>query len=176
MSIFSPDLMATLSPSRSAAGFDLGEDFSAINSRLGPIEWHEKDSTLDQKISLNTGWMGVRSRCGLPGAPATVILSLVYMNDVICLEFEESMRLYRIDVGAGYGRGFYGVTPGDNIRNLEKVGFSILFNDMDDDFLVLKHGQILSGISFSTNYRTSLEKSPNQIIQYISIYNWSFRN
>lgn len=54
-------------------------------------------------------------------------------------------------------------------------GFDILFNDMDDDFLLVKDEKILEGISFVTDYRASLEHAPEQAIQFISIYNWSLR-
>lgn len=54
-------------------------------------------------------------------------------------------------------------------------GFDILFNDMDDDFLLVKDEKILEGISFVTDYRASLEYAPEQAIQFISIHNWSLR-
>lgn len=175
MSIYTPDLMAELIPAKGAAGFEIGEGFDSILKRVGFVEWHDKDSTLDEKLSSNTGWIGVKSRCGLPGGPCTLVQSLIYMNDVICLEFEESLRLYRVDVGKGYGGSFFGVKPGDDLRNLEGAGFGVLFNDMDDDFLIVKDESILAGISFLTDYRASLEDAPDQIIQYISIHDWSLR-
>ncbi|AVK08560.1 hypothetical protein CSB93_1284 [Pseudomonas paraeruginosa] len=46
---------------------------------------------------------------------------------------------------------------------------------MDDDFLIVKDDSILAGISFLTDYRASLEDAPDQIIQYISIHDWSLR-
>lgn len=56
-----------------------------------------------------------------------------------------------------------------------KRGFSILFNDADDDFLLEKNGGILTGISFVTDYRASLEDAPEQVIKFISIHDWSLR-
>lgn len=175
MAIYNPDLMAELIPAKGAAGFEIGEGLDSILKRVGFVEWHDKDSTLDEKLSSNTGWIGVKSRCGLPGGPYTLVQSIIYMNDMICLEFEENLKLYRIDIGKGYGGSFFGVRPGDDLRNLERAGFGILFNDMDDDFLILRNESILAGISFLTDFRTSLGNVSDQIIQYISIYDWSLR-
>lgn len=175
MSIYKPDLIAELIPAKSAAGFEIGEDFDSILKRVGFVEWYNKDSKLDEKLSSNAGWIGVKSRCGLPGGPYKLVQSLIYMNYVICLEFEESLRLYRIDIGKGYGGSLFGVRPGDELRNLERAGFGILFNDMDDDFLLVKDESVLEGVSFLTDYRASLEDAPDQTIQYISIYDWSLR-
>ncbi|CAI8864834.1 hypothetical protein EMIT0324P_20196 [Pseudomonas chlororaphis] len=50
-----------------------------------------------------------------------------------------------------------------------------MFNDMDDDFLLEKNGEVLTGISFVTDYRASLEHAPEQVIQFISIHDWSLR-
>lgn len=96
------------------------------------------------------------------------------MNEVVSLYFEGSEKLYRIAVGKEYRGGFQGVGVGDDIRCLEK-SFNILFNDMDDDFLLERDGVILTGISFVTDYRASLEHAPEQTIQFISIHDWSLR-
>ncbi|MDT3723221.1 hypothetical protein [Pseudomonas oryzihabitans] len=175
MSIYVPDLIAELVPAKAAAGFEVGDDFNSILKRVGFVGWHNKDSELDGKIYSNTGWIGVRSRSGFPGGPYTLVQSLIYLDDVVCLEFEENFKLYRIDVGRGYRGGFFGVRPGDELRALERAGFDVFFNDMDDNFLLIKEGKVLEGISFSTNYRSSLSNAPDQIVEYISIHDWSLR-
>lgn len=174
MTIFIPDLMADLIPADSAAGFKIGERFDVIQNLIGPVEWCDKDSTLDQRLSANTGWIGVLSKYGFPGGPYSVVRSLVYMNDVICLEFEESSRLYRIDVGYGYEGSFYGVRPTDSITKLSEF-FDVEFNSDEDEFLIGRSGEMLTGISFITDYRASLEHAPEQTIQFISIHDWSLR-
>lgn len=174
MTIFVPDLMAELTPSKCAAGFKVGECFDTVEELIGVVEWYDKDSTLDQRISSNIGWMGVVSKCGFPGGPYTIVKSLVYMNNVVSLEFEENLKLYRVCVGRGYGGSFAGVRPGDRLRSLE-ASFDIIFNDMDDDFLLEAGGKILEGVSFITDYRASLEHAPEQTIQFISIHDWSLR-
>jgi len=69
---------------------------------------------------------------------------------------------------------FCGVKPWDNIRSLES-SFGLLFNDADDEFLLEREGGIQLGISFATDYRASLDRAPDQIIQHISIHDWSLR-
>jgi hypothetical protein len=51
----------------------------------------------------------------------------------------------------------------------------VVFNDADDDFLLKKEEGILTGISFVTDYRASLEDAPEQVIRFISIHDWSLR-
>jgi hypothetical protein len=96
------------------------------------------------------------------------------MNEAVSLYFENSERLYRIAVGEGYHGKFNCVSVGDDLRRLER-NFEILFNDADDDFLLKESGNILTGISFITDYRASLEDAPEQVIKFISIHDWSFR-
>jgi hypothetical protein len=174
MTMLVPDLMADLIPSKSAAGVNLGEHFDMIQKKIGSIEWYDRDAKLAERLTSSSGWIGVTSRCGIPGGPYTIIRSLVYMDAVVCLEFEESSRLYRICVGNGYAGNFVGVRPGDRLRFLEE-SFDILFNDVDDEFLLVRDKKILDGISFLTDFRASLENVPEQVIQYISIHDWSLR-
>ena len=175
MPIFIPDLMAELIPSKSAAGFILGEDIYSIQKRIGPVAWYENDLTLTEKLLSNEGWIGVKSKQWSSENICKYIYSLIYMDDVICLDFESSLKLCRIDIGKGYEGDFHGIKPGDDLLKLEQTGFEVFFNDSDDDFLILDDGCILVGISFMTDYRASLKVAPNQKIQYISIRNWSFR-
>ena len=175
MSIHQPDLMADLVPAKSVAGFSIGEDLRSIQKKIGVVEWHEKDFHLEDKLLLNDGWIGVTSKCGIPGGAFTVIRSLIYKNDIISLEFEESLKLYRVDVGDGYMGSFCGVKVGDSITDLNNAGFHLTFNDMDDDFLIEKGGEVVEGISFLTNYRAALESAAVQTIRYISVHDWSMR-
>jgi len=174
MTMFVPDLMADLVPSKSAAGFNLGGHFDIIQKEIGSVEWYEKDAKLSEKLASNSGWIGVVSKCGIPGGSYTAVRSLIYMDNVVCLEFEENLRLYRVYVGNGYVGNFIGVRPGDRLLSLEK-DFDILFNDMDDEFLLVKDGKILEGICFLTDYRAPLENAPEQTIQFISIHDWFLR-
>ncbi|AXA24220.1 hypothetical protein C1S65_08885 [Pseudomonas putida] len=96
------------------------------------------------------------------------------MNEMVSLYFESSGKLYRIAVGEGYCGKFNNVSVGDDLRRLEKE-FDVLFNDADDDFLLGKNGSILTGISFVTGHRSSLEDAPEQFIHFISIHDWTLR-
>jgi hypothetical protein len=167
--------MADLIPSQSAAGFEIGADLYSVLQKVGPILWHAPPKNLDEILSLSTGWIGLKTRYGLPGGPYTQGQSLIYMNNVVRLEFEDSLKLYEIDVGLGYEGCFLGVKPGNELRSVEKEGFNILFNDMDDEFLLAVNENPVEGISFLTDYRTSLENAPDQTIHYISIHDWSLR-
>jgi len=175
MSIYQPDLMADLVPAKSAAGFSIGEDLRSIQKKVGVVEWHKKDLHLEDKLLLNDGWIGVTSKCGIPGGAFTVNRSLIYMDDIISLEFEESFKLYRVDVGGGYMGNFCRVKVGDSVTDLNNAGFHLIFNDMDDNFLIEKDGRVVEGISFLTDYRASLESAAVQTIRYISIHDWSMR-
>lgn len=167
--------MADLIPSQSAAGFEIGADLDSVLKKVGPILWHEENSSLEEVLSMSTGWTGLKTRHGLPGGPYTQGQSLIYMNNVVCLEFEDSLKLYKIDVGLGYEGCFLGIKPGNKLQSIEKEGFSILFNDMDDEFLLARNQRPIEGISFLTDYRTSLENAPDQTIHCISIHDWSLR-
>ncbi|WP_369986700.1 hypothetical protein [Pseudomonas xanthosomatis] len=167
--------MADLIPSQSAAGFEIGADLDSTLQKVGPILWYDKTPDLDETLSLSTGWIGLKTRHGLPGGPYTQAQSLVYMNNVVCLEFEDNLKLYKIDVGLGYEGCFLGIKPGNKLRSIEKEGLNILFNDMDDEFLLVRNERPIEGISFLTDYRTSLENAPDQTIHYISIHDWSLR-
>ncbi|WDG53561.1 hypothetical protein [Pseudomonas chlororaphis] len=166
-----PDLDSELIPGKSAAGFFLGDSFSYVSDNIGKVEWYGPEVHVRDILLKNDSWVGVKRRIGFSDE---FVLSYRYMNEVVSLYFEGSEKLYRIAVGKEYRGGFQGVGVGDDIRCLEK-SFNILFNDMDDDFLLERDGVILTGISFVTDYRASLEHAPEQTIQFISIHDWSLR-
>jgi len=174
VSTYCPDLDASLIPGVSAAGFELGESISTVVKKIGAVSWYESDSSVDNVLAQNSSWVGLRLKCGSAIELDETVFSYVYLNETISLYFEGGGRLYRVAVGKGYRGSFNGIKPGDDLRPPDG-GFDILFNDMDDDFLLVKDEKILEGISFVTDYRASLEHAPEQAIQFISIHNWSLR-
>ena len=168
---FVPAIKAELVPGVSAAGFQLGVAFSSVMKLIGPVTWYEAGAGIHEVLRVNKGWIGVRKKLGFDGGD---VVTLTYMNGLVVLAFECSEVLYRVVVGAGYLGAFRGVRVGDNLLSLKKE-FEIDFNDFDDDFLILKGGEYVGGISFITDYRASLVHAPEQTINYISIHNWQFR-
>ncbi|WP_230151233.1 hypothetical protein [Pseudomonas brassicacearum] len=166
-----PNLYSDLVPGVAAAGFSLGESFSDVSEKIGRVEWYGPEVPVRDILLKNTSWVGVERRIGFGDE---ILLSYRYMNEMVSLYFEASGRLYRVAVGDGYLGKFNSVSVGDDLRSLER-GFSILFNDADDDFLLEKDGGVLTGISFVTDYRASLEDAPEQVIKFISIHDWSLR-
>lgn len=169
--IFVPNIEAELVPEICAAGFQLGVAFLSVMKLIGPVIWYEADAGIHEVLRTNKGWIGVRKKLGFEGGD---VVTLTYMNSLVVLAFEHGETLYRIVVGAGYLGGFRDVRVGDNLLSLEK-DFKIDFNDFDDDFLILKDGEYVSGISFITDYRASLMHAPDQTIDYISVHNWQLR-
>ncbi|MER0042209.1 hypothetical protein [Pseudomonas sp. MGal98] len=168
---FFPDLYSGLVPGVSAAGFCLGESLSSVSEKLGVIEWYGPEVIVRDILLKNNSWVGIQRRIGFEDE---FLLSCRFMNEVVSLYFEGSKALYRVAVGEGYHGKFNGVGVGDDIRDLERE-FDLLFNDADDEFLLKENGRILTGISFVTNYRASLEDAPKQFIKFISIHDWSLR-
>ena len=80
MTIFVPDLMAELTPSKCAAGFKVGECFDTVEELIGVVEWYDKDSTLDQRISSNIGWMGVVSWMTRSSSSSSVVQGWVIVK------------------------------------------------------------------------------------------------
>ncbi|MCU1752422.1 hypothetical protein [Pseudomonas sp. 6D_7.1_Bac1] len=169
--IFVPNLEAELIPGVSAAGFSLGDSFSNLMRLIGPVDWYEADAGIHDVLLRSKGWVGVRKKLGFDGG---VVVTLTYMNSLILLAFECSEVLYRIVVGSGYLGTFNGVRVGDDLLSLEK-NFEIDFNDVDDEFLILKDKSYIGGISFITNYRASLMHAPDQTIKFISVHDWDLR-
>ncbi|MBI6669907.1 hypothetical protein B1F73_26315 [Pseudomonas syringae] len=166
-----PDLYSDLVPGMSAAGFSLGESFFNISEKIGVAEWYGPEVPVRDILLQNKSWVGIKRKIGFGDE---LLFSYRFMNEVVSLYFENSGRLYRIAVGEGYRGKFSSVGVGDDLRSLER-GFDVLFNDADDDFLLRKDGKILSGVSFVTDYRASLEDAPEQVIKFISIHDWSLR-
>ncbi|SHN29681.1 hypothetical protein SAMN05216593_1252 [Pseudomonas asturiensis] len=166
-----PDLYSDLVPGISAAGFSLGESFSNVSEKVGMVEWYGPEVAVRDILLNSKSWIGVKRRIGFGNE---LLLSYRFMNESVSLYFENSERLYRISVGEGYHGKFSGVSVGDDLRSLER-GFDILFNDADDDFLLKESDSILTGVSFITDYRASLEDAPEQVIKFISIHDWSLR-
>lgn len=175
MSKHNPNLTAELIPEKSSAGFEIGKHFYEILKRIGHLGLRDEALTLEGELTLDTNWTLAKSKYGFPGASHSSSYSLAYMNNVVCLEFEKNLVLYKIVVGPGYIGSYHGVRPGDKLNSLKEKNFSLLFNDMDDEFLLVKESSILKGISFLTNYRSSIDEAPDQDIQYISIHDWSLR-
>ena len=174
-STYCPNLDASLIPGVSAAGFKLGESISEVVRRVGAVSWYESDSSVDNVLAQNSAWVGLRFlKCGSAIGLNEIVISYVYLNGAVSLYFEGDEKLYRVAVGKGYRGSFNGIRPGDDLRSPEG-GFDVLFNDMDDEFLLVKDDEILGGISFVTGYRASLEHAPEQTIQYISMHDWSLR-
>ncbi|WP_460418610.1 hypothetical protein [Pseudomonas sp. microsymbiont 2] len=166
-----PDLSSDLVPGTSAAGFSLGESFSDISEKVGVVDWYGPEVPVRDILLRNHAWIGVERKIGFGNE---FLLSYRFMNEAVSLYFESSRRLYRVAVGEGYCGSFNGVGVGGNLRDLEKE-FEVLFNDADDDFLLKKGESILTGISFVTDYRASLEDAPEQVVRFISIHDWSLR-
>lgn len=166
-----PDLYSDLVPGMSAAGFSLGESFPNVSEKVGAVEWYGPEVPVRDILLQNNSWVGVKRKIGFGNE---LLISYRFMNEAVSLYFENSGRLYRIAVGEGYRGQFSGVSVGDNLRSLERE-FDILFNDADDDFLLRRSGDILTGVSFVTDYRASLEDAPEQIIKFISVHDWSLR-
>lgn len=169
-----PNLKAVLIPGISAAGFSLGEDFSSIQGEIGIVDWYESNACIDEILINSAGWVGVRSKVGTAIGLGKTVKSFSYLNDLVSLDFGEANKLYRIVVGKGYQGKFKSVVPGDDLLLLND-SYELDFNDVDDDFLIIESGRYLEGISFITDYRASLERSPSQVIEYISVHDWSFR-
>ncbi|MDH0302160.1 MULTISPECIES: hypothetical protein [unclassified Pseudomonas] len=166
-----PDLSSDLVPGISAAGFSLGESFSDVSEKVGVVDWYGPEVPIRDILLKSHAWIGVKRKIGFGNE---FLLSYRFMNEAVSLYFENSGRLYRVAVGEGYCGNFNGVGVGDDLRDLEKE-FEILFNDVDDDFLLKGSEGILTGISFVTDYRASLEDAPEQVIRFISIHDWSLR-
>lgn len=174
MAMLIPNLKAALIPGISAAGFSLGEDFSSIQERIGIFDWYESDACLDKVLISSAGWVGVRSKVGTAIGLGKTVESFSYLNDVVSLYFGDAKKLYRVVVGKGYQGKFKSVMPGDDLLLLNDY-YDLDFNDVDDDFLIIESGRYIEGISFITDYRASLEHAPSQMIECISIHDWSFR-
>ena len=166
-----PDLCSDLVPGMSAAGFSLGESFSNVSEKVGVVEWYGPEVPVRDILLQNTSWVGIKRKIGFGNE---LLFSYRFMNEAVSLHFENSGRLYRIAVGEGYRGKFNSVSVGDDLRSLERE-FDVLFNDADDDFLLKRSGGILTGISFVTDYRASLDDAPEQVIKFISIHDWSLR-
>jgi hypothetical protein len=166
-----PNLCSDLVPGVSAAGFSLGESLSDISEKVGLVEWYGPDVAVRDILLNNKSWIGIKRRIGFGNE---LLFSYRFMNEVVSLYFENSGRLYRIAVGEGYRGKFNSISIGDGLQNLEKE-FNVLFNDADDDFLLKKDENILIGISFVTDHRAPLEEAPEQVINFISIHDWSLR-
>ena len=166
-----PDLCSDLVPGISAAGFSLGESFYSVSEKIGVVEWCGPDVTIRDILVKNNSWIGIQRRIGFGNE---LLLSYRFKNEMVSLYFEDGRRLYRISVGEGYRGTFNGVSVGRDLRSLEKE-FDILFNDADDDFLLRKNGEVLTGISLVTGHRASLEDAPEQLVKFISIHDWTLR-
>jgi len=166
-----PNLYSEIIPGSEAAGFSIGESFSDISKRVGTVDWYGPEVSMRNILLGNSGWVGVKRNIGFGNES---LLSYRYMNQVVSLFFEKKEKLYRIALGEGYHGNFDGVGIGENLKILES-NFEIIFNDADDDFLIKRNGSILTGISFVTDYRASLEDVPQQVIKFISIHDWSLR-
>lgn len=174
MSAYYPDLDAKLIPGVSAAGFRLGESISEVVRRVGGVSWYVSDSSANELLAKNNCWIGLRLECGSAIGLDEMVLSYVYLNELVSLYFEKSEILYRISVGKGYRGSCYGLIPGCKFVSTD-LSSDFLFNSMDDDFLFLKDGDVVEGVSFVTDYRASLEDAPDQTLKFISIHDWSLR-
>lgn len=166
-----PDLFDTLVPGERAAGFFIGQSMSEVEHQLGTVEWIGQNEPLRDVLATNEGWIGTSRRVGFSDR---FLMTYRYGNDVVSLFFESRKLLYRIAVGVGYLGRFRGVGPGDDIMKLSRI-FQVEFNSAEDEFLIAEDGKDVTGISFLTDYRASLEHAPVQTIQYISIHDWSLR-
>jgi len=168
------DIKAELIPGLSAAGFSLGEDFFSIQEKIGAVGWYESNACLNDVLIKSAEWIGIKSKVGTAVGLEKVVESFIYRNDLISLDFGKTKKLYRIVVGKGYLGRFKSVRPGDDLLLISSL-YELDFNDVDDDFLIIESGDYIEGISFITDYRSSLEHAPDQKIECISIHDWSFR-
>jgi len=166
-----PNLGSDLIPGVSAAGFTIGESLADIEEKIGVVERYGSDVHIRDILLRSTGWIAVERRVGFE---EKFVFSYRYMNELVSLYFEDRKVLYRISVGKGYQGAYYGVRPGDSISRLSEL-YDVDFNSDEDEFLAMKDGKDILGISFVTDYRASLEHAPEQTIQFISIHDWSLR-
>jgi hypothetical protein len=181
-----PHLNAPLIPGKSAAGFELGMNFSEVFTKIAlqqkitvpspPGDWPgvmEAYRTSDGWLFHAYVWNGAFpdwSDCYPRGEECHKWL--IFNGAQVMLHFGKTDLLQDIFIGDGYLQKFGGIGAGDKVRKIGK-GYTVDFNSHDDDFFVKCGEAYVEGVQFMTTHRADLDQVPDQKVTYIVIRDYS---
>lgn len=159
------DLTSPPKPGVSASNFTLNDTIDSILLALNDAEVIVNDFSKSECLENDSEWIRKRHSLGFDGS---FYESLVYKNGCIELQFHSGI-LTDIILGRGYMGNFLGLHIGDQLpKSLQS--YEVIFNDQQDEFIFMKDGTFLNGISIGTDYRSSLENAPLQLVQKIRVF------
>lgn len=170
-----PDMGAPFVPAKSAAGFILGMSFSEVVAQIsvqGKISFDQRNMAsldYDDFIENNEGWVS-HVQSNIRDEP--VKRQIVFGHRDVIMHFAGNDVLYKIVVGSAYNSKIGGVGTGDDISQIGG-GYSVEFNPVEDDFILLKDGEWIPGLHFWTDAMQPLDLVPHQVINYVCIHDVS---
>ncbi len=164
------DLRAPLIPGKSAAGFFIGQRMDEVKKFIGDSpKWNqESDHPFLAVLRDSKGWIS-------HGYDNLTIEELVFGNNLIRLQFNGAGILYNIFVDAGYEGLVWGeVKIGDKLSTVLRW-CDLEYGPGDDMHYPVSDGAEFQGIAFGAE-DCPLEESPDQVIDMVSIHDWSLQD
>jgi hypothetical protein len=166
------DVDAPIVPGESAAGFRIGQSFEEVRALLGPIPaWEPANGRgpihLHADVANTPGWISFDDRS------ASGLEFLHYGRGMLSLVVDSGGRIAQVTVGAGY-RGLAWQDVGVGMRLDRVLRWTGLEYDTSDEMHYPDGASAIEGIGFVA-CRESLEQAPDQLIEQISIYDFSFK-
>jgi hypothetical protein len=159
------DLISPPKPGISASSFTLNDTIDDILLAIGDANVITHDSGVGEHLENHAEWVRKRHSLGFDGS---FYETLVYKKGSIELQFQSGV-LTDIILGSGYMGNFLGLHIGDQLpKSIQS--YDIIFNDQQDEFLFKEGDAFLNGISIGTDYRSSLENAPLQLVQKIRVF------
>jgi hypothetical protein len=163
------NLHSDIIPGKSAAGLDLGINFSEINDLItNPIQWKREDGQVQSVILNESGWIFVPTRTNNASPDSPLTNGRYYYNfGSIELNFNSSGDLVLIALSNKYqGLFLNSIGIGDKLAKVEDF-FKLTYDDIEELHYPSVNSEI-SGIIFQAE-ECSLEESPNQDIYRIIV-------
>lgn len=164
------DLNAPLVPGKSAAGFFIGQRMEEVRASIGDCPRWSQDSDRPFLVVLreSEGWIS-------HGYEKLTTEALVFRNHVVRLQFNGAGILYNIFVDAGYDGLVWGeVKIGDKLSTVLQW-CDLEYGPGDDMHYPVSDDAEFQGIAFAAE-DCPLEESPDQVIDIVSIHDWSLQD
>ena len=164
------NLRADLIPGKSAAGFFIGQRIDDVKASIGEVKiWQKMDGrSLSAVLAESSGWV---SR----GYENLDIEELIFGDRVIRMQFNRGGVLYNFFIGAGYEGAVWGaVRIGEELSAVQRW-CDLKYDQGDDMHYPVSDDAEFQGIAFGAE-DCPLEESPDQVIDMVSIHDWSLQD
>ena len=164
------DLQASIIPGSSAAGYRLGQVFAEVVTQLGTVPIWSREQPLSVAIDGSTGWLQVPLSLLTGGANEGS--ALLFSHGTVKLNFAPTGALYEIVLAKNYAGTLLGGVGIGSMLSQAQHCMTLEYDGGDEMYYSAEKEN--GGVAFYAGEET-YDRDESQIIQIISVHDWSMK-